>query len=60
MSPTLARQGGQVQQEQSNMHLALNTANMAKGGFSRALIEETQILMKKPCAEDREEKKPGV
>jgi len=50
MSTTMARQGGQVQLEQSNMHLALNMGKMAKGGFSHAAIEETQYLMKNPHA----------
>ena len=31
MSATMARQGGRVQLEQSNMRLALNMAKMAKG-----------------------------
>jgi len=35
-------------------------ATMAKGGISRAAIEETQQLTKKPRAEVREEKKRGV
>jgi len=60
MSATMARQGGWVQLEQSDMRLALNMAKMAKGGFSRAAIEETQQLIMKPCAEVREEKKRGV
>jgi len=60
MSATMARQGGRVQLEQSDMRLALNTATMAKGGFSLAAIEETQNLIKKPRAEVREEKKRGV
>jgi len=60
MSATMARQGGRVQLEQSDMCLALNMAKMAKGGFSRAAIEETQQLIKKPRAEVREEKKRGV
>jgi len=34
MSATKARQGGQVQLEQSNMHLALDMAKMAKKGFN--------------------------
>jgi hypothetical protein len=42
------------------MRLALNMAKMAKGGFSRAAVEETQQLIKKPRAEVREEKKRGV
>jgi len=33
MSATMARQGGRVQLEQSDMHLALNMAKMAKEGF---------------------------
>ena len=60
MSATMARQGGRVQLEQSDMRLALNMAKMAKSGFSRAAIEETQQLIKKPRAEVREEKKRGV
>jgi len=60
MSATMARQGGQVQLEQSDMRLALNMAKMAKGGISRTAIEETQQLIKKPRAEVREEKKWGV
>ena len=56
----MARQGGRVQLEQSDMRLALNMAKMAKGGISRAAIEETQQLIKKPRAEVREEKKQGV
>jgi len=51
MSATLARQGGRVQLEQSNMRLALNVANMAKEGFSCAAIEETQFLIETPRAE---------
>jgi len=60
MSATMARQGGRVQLEQSDMRLALNKAKMADGGFSRATIEEMQQLIKKPRAEVREEKKQGV
>jgi hypothetical protein len=60
MSATMARQGGRVQLEQSDMRLALNTGKMATGGFSRARIAETQQLIKKPCTEVREEKKRGV
>jgi hypothetical protein len=56
----MARQGGRLQLEQSNMLLALNMVKMAKGGFSRATIQETQQLIKKPRAEVREEKKRGV
>jgi len=60
MSATMAKQGGRVQLDQSNMHLALNMAKMAKGGFSCAAREETQYPIKKPQAEVREEKKQGV
>jgi len=60
MSETMARQGGRVQLEQSDMRLALNMAKMAKEGFSRAPIEETKYLINKPRAEVREEKKRGV
>jgi len=60
MSATMARQGGRVQLEQSDMRLALNTAKMAKEGFLRAAIEETKYLIKKSRAEVREEKKRGV
>jgi len=60
MSATMARQGGRVQLEQSNLHLALNLATMAKCGFSCAAIEETQYLIKNPRAEVREGKKRGV
>jgi len=60
MSTTMARQGGWVHLEQSEMYLALNMAKMAKGGFSRATIEEMQYLIKKPRTMVREEKKWGV
>ena len=60
MSATMARQGGRVQLEQSEMRLVLNMAKMAKESFSRAAIEETKYHIKKPCAEVREEKKWGV
>jgi len=60
MSATMARQGGRVQLEQSDMRLALYMAKMAEGGFSRATMEETQHLIKKPRVEVREEQKQGV
>jgi len=56
----MARQGGRVQLEQSDMCLVLNMAKMAKGGFSCAAMEETQFLIKKPQAKVQEEKKWGV
>ena len=60
MSATMARRGGQVQPEQSDMRLALNLGTMAKEGFSRAAIEETKYLINKPRAKVQEEKKLGV
>jgi hypothetical protein len=60
MSATMPRQGGRVQLEQSDMRLALIMAKMAKEGFSRASIEETKYLIKKPRAVVQEEKKRGV
>jgi len=56
----MARQGGWVQLEQSDMSLALSMAKMTKGGFLHAAREETQQLIKKPQAKVREEKKRGV
>jgi len=60
MSATMARQGGRVQLEQSDIRLALNMAKMAKEAFWRAAIEEMKYLIMKPRAEVREEKKRGV
>jgi hypothetical protein len=60
MSATLARRGGRVQLEQSDMGLALNMAKIAKGGISHAGIETTQQLIKKPRAQVQEEKKRGI
>jgi len=60
MSAIMARQGGRVQVEQSDMRLALNMAELAKGGFSRAAIENTQHLIDKPRREVWEEKMRGV
>jgi hypothetical protein len=56
----MARQGGHVQLEQSDMRQALNMAAMAKRGFSGAAVGETQYLIEKPRAKAREEKKRGV
>jgi hypothetical protein len=56
----MARQGGRVQLEQSDMRQALNMAKMAKVVFLRAPVEETKYLIKKPHAEVREEKMWGV
>jgi hypothetical protein len=60
MSATMARHGGRVQLEQSDMHLALNVAKIPKAGFSPATIQETKYLIKKSRAKVREEKKRGV
>jgi len=60
MSATMARRGGQVQLEQSDMRHALNMAKMAKGGFSHAAMEGTQLLIKQPHTKVGEEKKQGV
>jgi len=60
MSATMARQGGQVQLEQSDMCLALNMAKMAKEEISHYTIEETQWLINKPRTKVDEEKKQGV
>jgi hypothetical protein len=56
----MAREGGWVRLEQSDMHLALNMGKMAKEGFLRTAIEETKYLIKKPHAELWEEKKRFV
>jgi hypothetical protein len=42
----MAKQGGRVQLEQSNMRLAWNMAKMAKAGISRTTIQETHQLIK--------------
>jgi hypothetical protein len=51
----MARQGGWVQVEQSNMHLVLIIAKMATGDCLCAATEETQYLIKKPHANVPEE-----
>jgi len=43
----MARQGGWVQLEQSDICLVLNMAKMAKGGFLCTTIEKTQYLVNK-------------
>jgi len=60
MSATMARQGGRVQLEQSDMRLVLNMAKMAKEGFLRTAIEDTKYLIEKPRTEVREVSKRGV
>jgi len=56
----VARQGGRVQLEQSDMRLALNMAKLTKGRYSRAAIEEKEFLIKRPLPEVREEKQWGA
>jgi hypothetical protein len=60
LSANMAKEGGRVHLEQSDMRLALNMAKMDKEGFSRAAIKETKYLIQKPRAEVRAEKKQGV
>jgi len=60
MSATMARQGGRVQLEQSDISLALNMDKMAKEGFSHVAIEATKHLIKISHAEVREDKQCGV
>jgi hypothetical protein len=57
MYVSMARQGGWVQLEHSDMRQALNTAKMAKERFSPTAIEETKYHIKKPRGKVREEKK---
>jgi len=56
----MARQGGRVQLEQSDMRRVLHVAKIAKESFSHGALEETQLLIKNPRVEVREEKKLGV
>jgi len=60
MSATMARQGGCVQLELSNMHWAFNMARIAEGGWLCAAMEETQYLIMKDGAEVLDGKKRGV
>jgi len=60
MSATMARQGGRAQLEQSNTHLALIMAKMAKWGFSRTAMEQMNYLINKLCAHIREVHMLGV
>jgi len=60
MSASMARQGGRVHLEPSDMHLALNMAKIVNGGFWRAAIEETHYLIKNARTKVHEEKKRGV
>jgi hypothetical protein len=51
MSTTLARQGGQIWLQQSDMLIVLMMAIMAKGGLLCAAQDETQYIINTPCAE---------
>jgi len=55
MSATMARQGGQVQPEQSNMRLALDMAKRAKEGFLHTMMEEMEYLIKNARPKVQEE-----
>ena len=59
MLATMARQGGRLQQEQSNVHPAWNMAKIAKCRLQRAAMEP-QVLISKPHAEVQEETMRGV
>jgi hypothetical protein len=56
----MARQGGHVQLDQSDMLLALNVAKMAKVRFSHAAHHEMHQLIKTGRVEFEEEKQRGV
>ena len=60
LSGTMERGGGRVQLDQSDMHLALNMAKIAKEGFSCAPMKETKQLITKPRAEVQDQKTGGV
>jgi len=47
----MASQGGQEQQESSDICLAVDRAKMSKGGFSCAGMKETQQVIEKSCAQ---------
>jgi hypothetical protein len=59
MSATIARQGGRVEQEQSNTGFTLNMAKMAKVGFSNTNRGDKQYLNKKHCTIIEDKKKWG-
>jgi hypothetical protein len=60
MPATMARQGGQLQLEQSDMPLALNMSKMAKQGCKHAAMEERKYLIKKPHVEVPGDNTQGV
>jgi len=60
MTAIMARQGGWIPLQHSDMCLALHMAIIAKGWFSDTAIEETPHMIKKPCTKVRDERKWGV
>jgi len=60
MPATMLWQRGRVHLGQSHMCLAVIMAKMPKEGCSRAVIEETQYVFKKPHGRVRQEQKWGV
>jgi len=60
MSATMARKGSREQLKQFNILQPWNMVKMAKGGFSRNALEETQYLITEPGAEVPEEMTRGV
>jgi hypothetical protein len=56
----MARQGRQVQLDESDIRLALNMAKMAQGEFSCTTIQQTHNQIKKPRAEIPEDTKQGI
>jgi len=60
MSAIMAKQGGWVQLELSNMHLAYKKAEIAKEGFSCATMEEMQYQIKQLCSKLQEQEKRSI
>jgi hypothetical protein len=56
MTAGMARQGGLVQLERSDMRLAFNMAKLAKCGIYRTAIEKTQYIFNIHRAKVREDK----
>ena len=60
MSATVARQGGQIQLEQSDMQLVLKMVKTAKGGYSQAAMEKMLFHIPKHHAVVQPEARWGV
>jgi len=60
MSASMAREGGRVELQQSELRAALNIDKMAQWWFSCTTKEETQHLIKKPWAKYQAERMQGV